>query len=88
MKAKKEKVAAALRYRSGEDQTPKVVAVGKGDVATLIEKIAQEHNVPLYKDETLAHTLTELGLDVEIPPQLYEAVGKILAHVAVLDKKL
>lgn len=88
MKAKKEKIAAALRYNSGQDQAPKVVAAGKGAMATSIEKIARENNIPLYKDETLAHTLTELGLGVEIPPQLYEAVARILVHVAKVDKKL
>lgn len=88
MKGKKEAVAAALRYNPGEDQAPKVVAVGKGDLATAIERLAEEHNIPLYRDETLAHTLTELGLGTEIPPELYEAVAKILAHVAILDKKM
>lgn len=87
MKKKGEKVAAALRYRHGEDNAPTIVAAGKGDMARSIEKLAREHNIPLYQDETLAHTLTELGLGVEIPPELYEAVAKILAHVATLDKK-
>ncbi len=87
-KPKKERVAAALRYRSGEDHAPTVVAVGQGEMAKTIEKLAQDHNIPLYRDATLAHTLVELGLGVEIPPQLYEAVAKILVHVAALDKKV
>lgn len=88
MKEKKETVAAALRYNPGEDQAPKVVAVGKGDLAKAIERLAGEHHIPLYRDETLAHALKELGLGKEIPPELYEAVAKILAHVAILDKKM
>ncbi len=44
-----------------------------------------KHNLPLYRDQALAHTLTELGLGVEIPPELYEAAAKILLHVAALD---
>ena len=87
-KAKKERVAAALRYRQGENDAPTVVAVGKGHMAKAIEKLAQDHNIPLYQDATLAHTLVELGLGVEIPPQLYEAVAKVLVHVATLDKKV
>ncbi|WP_238473322.1 EscU/YscU/HrcU family type III secretion system export apparatus switch protein [Desulforamulus profundi] len=51
-------------------------------------KIARENDIPLYRDETLAHTLVELGLGVEIPRELYEAVAKVLVHVAALDKKL
>ncbi|ABO48816.1 flagellar biosynthesis [Desulforamulus reducens MI-1] len=88
MNRKKERVAAALRYHHGKDHAPTVVAVGKGDLATAIERLATEHNIPLYRDETLAHTLTELGLGTEIPPELYEAVAKILIHVAVLDQKI
>ncbi|GAB6178867.1 EscU/YscU/HrcU family type III secretion system export apparatus switch protein [Desulfotomaculum defluvii] len=87
MKKKKERVAAALRYQHGEDQAPRVVAIGKGDMATAIERLAKDHNIPLYRDETLARTLTELGIGTEIPPELYEAVAKILAHVMTLDKK-
>lgn len=88
MKTKRERVAAALRYRHGRDHAPTVVAVGKGELAHAMEKIAMQNDIPLYRDETLAHTLVELGLGVEIPRQLYEAVAKVLVHVAVLDKKL
>ncbi|WP_073237369.1 EscU/YscU/HrcU family type III secretion system export apparatus switch protein [Desulforamulus putei] len=88
MKAKRERVAAALRYRHGQDNAPTVVAVGKGDMASAIEKLARENNIPLYRDETLAHTLVELGLGVEIPRELYEAVARVLVHVAALDHKL
>ncbi|MEW6063763.1 MAG: EscU/YscU/HrcU family type III secretion system export apparatus switch protein [Bacillota bacterium] len=88
MKTKRERVAAALRYRQDRDNAPTVVAVGKGDMANAMEKIARENDIPLYRDETLAHTLVELGLGVEIPRELYEAVAKVLVHVAALDKKL
>lgn len=87
IRRKKEPVAAALRYRHGQDKAPTVVAVGKGAMAQNIEKLARDHNVPLYQDASLARTLVELGLGVEIPPQLYEAVAKILVHVAALDHK-
>lgn len=87
MKFKKEKVAAALRYRPVKDSAPTIIAAGKGEMAVAIEKLAQEHNIPLYKDQNLARSLTELGLGVEIPPQLYEAVAIILAHVARLDNE-
>ncbi|AQS58004.1 EscU/YscU/HrcU family type III secretion system export apparatus switch protein [Desulforamulus ferrireducens] len=85
---KKEPLAAALRYRHGKDQAPTVVAVGQGTMAKTIEKLAKEHNIPLYQDANLAQTLVELGLGVEIPPQLYEAVAKILVHVAALDETI
>ncbi|AEG58640.1 hypothetical protein [Desulforamulus ruminis] len=43
---------------------------------------------PLYQDPTLAQTLSELGMGAEIPPELHEALVRILVHVAVLDKKI
>ena len=43
---------------------------------------------PLYQDSTLAQTLAELGMGAEIPPELHEALVRILVHVAVLDKKI
>ncbi|MDO7789190.1 EscU/YscU/HrcU family type III secretion system export apparatus switch protein [Desulforamulus aquiferis] len=87
MTTRKPRVAAALRYRSQQDNAPIVVAAGKGDLAEAIEKLAKENNIPLYKDQHLAKTLTELGLGVEIPQELYQAVALILAHVANLDTK-
>ncbi|GAB6158676.1 EscU/YscU/HrcU family type III secretion system export apparatus switch protein [Desulfotomaculum varum] len=85
---KKERVAAALRYRHGQDNAPRVVAAGRGELADAIEKLARQHSIPLYRDENLARTLVELGLGVEIPRELYEAVARVLAHVAALDNKL
>lgn len=84
---RREKIAAALRYRREQDKAPVVVAAGKGIAAEAIEKMAREHGVPLYKDRELARTLTELGLGVEIPQELYEAVARILVHVAQIDEK-
>ncbi|MTI80775.1 MAG: flagellar biosynthesis [Firmicutes bacterium] len=82
------KVAAALKYRLEEDETPKVVAAGYGDVAKKIEEIAKKENIPIHQDKVLAQALTELGIGAEIPPELYEAVAKVLIQVARLDKKI
>lgn len=80
-------LAAALRYDPEEHNAPVVVAVGQGDLARKIKEIAREHNVPVYEDEALARALVKLGVQVEIPPELYRAVALVLAYVARLDQK-
>ncbi|WP_031516791.1 EscU/YscU/HrcU family type III secretion system export apparatus switch protein [Desulfofalx alkaliphila] len=82
------KTAAAIRYRHGEDRTPKVVAAGHGRVAEKIEEIARQEGIPIHQDKVLAQALTDLGVGAEIPPDLYEAVAKILIQVARLDRQL
>lgn len=81
-------MAAALRYEHGKDRSPVVVAVGKGDLAAKIREIAEKENIPVYRDTVLAQALVRLGADVEIPPELYNAVAHILVHVARLDGKM
>ncbi|MBO8137899.1 MAG: EscU/YscU/HrcU family type III secretion system export apparatus switch protein [Desulfotomaculum sp.] len=87
-KTQERKIAAALKYKPEEDNAPKVVAAGYGEVARRIEKIAKKENIPIHKDKVLAQALADLGIGVEIPPELYEAVARILIHVARLDRKL
>lgn len=79
--------ATALRYEPGTDKAPVVVAAGQGLQAKRIKEIAKKAGVPLHQDQALAKTLYDLGIGVEIPPQLYEAVAKILVFIAKLDKK-
>jgi flagellar biosynthesis protein len=79
--------AAALRYKPGKDNAPVVVAAGQGLTAEKIKEIAQKEKIPVYQDQTLAKTLCDLGIGVEIPPHLYEAIAKILVFVTNLDNK-
>lgn len=73
--------AIALRYESGHDLAPRVLAKGRGEVAERILAIAREHNIPLHEDQDLVRLLLVLDLDVEIPPQMYRALAEVLAHV-------
>ncbi len=83
----RKEIAAALRYKPGKDSAPVVVASGQGLKAKTIKETAKKAGIPVYRDETLARTLLDLGIGTEIPPQLYEAVAKILVYIAKLDKK-
>ncbi len=82
---KKIKEAAALKY-SPDDSAPKVVALGKGEIAEKILEAARENEIPIYENPELAHTLNALSIGDEIPPELYEIVAQILVFVSDLDK--
>ena len=89
MKREKEhikvKTAVALSYEPG-DVAPKILATGKGELAERIIKKGQEENVPLYKDNKLANTLSKLEIGDSIPPELYDVVAEILVFVDDMDR--
>jgi flagellar biosynthetic protein FlhB len=74
-------LAVALRYQEKELPAPKVVAKGAGEVAQRIKEIARRHGVPIVEDKPLARALFALDLGAFIPPELYKAVAKIIAHL-------
>jgi flagellar biosynthesis protein len=83
---KKIKEVVALKYSPNENKSPKIVALGKGEIAEKILETAEKNDVPIYKDEKLAHTLNTLNIGTEIPAELYEVVAEILVFVSNLDK--
>ena len=82
---KKQKTAVAVAYEPG-DTAPKILAAGKGEVAERIIEKAKENDVPFYKDNKLAETLSKLEIGDAIPPELYEVVAEILVFVDDMDK--
>ena len=83
--AGKEKTAVAVAYNPGE-VAPKILAVGKGEVAERIIETAKENDVPFYQDNKLAETLSRLQIGDTIPPELYEVVAEILDFVDDMDR--
>ena len=83
--AGKEKTAVAVAYNPGE-VAPKILAVGKGEVAEPIIETAKENDVPFYQDNKLAETLSRLQIGDTIPPELYEVVAEILVFVDDMDR--
>ncbi len=81
----KDKTAVAIKYDPG-DTAPKIIATGKGAVAEKIIEKGQEENIPFYKDDQLADTLSRLEIGDMIPPELYEVVAEILVFVSDMDK--
>ena len=80
-----EKTAVAVSYEPG-DSGPRILATGKGEVAEKIIAKAKENDVPLYKDNKLADTLSKLRIVDAIPPELYEVVAEILVFVDDMDR--
>ncbi len=81
----KPKQAIALAYTPGEE-APKILATGKGVLAEKIIEKAKEADVPLYRDDKLADTLSRLEIGDMIPPELYKVVAEILVFVDEMDK--
>ena len=84
-KKEKQRTAVALSYEPGE-QAPKILATGKGALADKIIDAAKEADVPTYKDDKLAATLSKLEIGDMIPPELYQVVAEILLFVSDMDK--
>lgn len=74
--------AVALRYESGRDPSPRVVAKGKNLIAIRIIQIAENAGVPVRSDPPLARRLhATVRLGQVIPEELFQAVAKVLAWV-------
>lgn len=82
------KTATALSFDPKKDSAPVVKAAGAGLVAENIIKTAEEHQIPVIKDESLANSLARLSLGDVIPVELYEVVAQILVFIAKMDKRL
>jgi flagellar biosynthesis protein len=72
-------LAVALRY--AKPNAPTVVAVGHGLVGQKIIDTAREHGVPLEQNPGLALALSKVGVDEEIPEELYAAVAVVIGFI-------
>lgn len=80
------KQAVAMRYHQDKDSAPRVVAKGQGSIAERILALAEEHAIPLHRDDDLVTLLAVLDIDAEIPPRLYHAMAEILAHIYRINR--
>jgi flagellar biosynthesis protein len=81
------KKAVALKYSPESDQSPVLVAKGKGAVAESIIAKAKESGVPIQEDPSLVEVLSKLELEQAIPPELYQVVAEILSLVYRTDRE-
>lgn len=79
--------AAALKYDSGTDTAPCIVGLGEGYVAQKMLETAEEENIPVVEDQSLAGVLSKLSIGDEIPEELYEVIAQVLVFIARMDRR-
>ncbi|NHC16364.1 EscU/YscU/HrcU family type III secretion system export apparatus switch protein, partial [Motilibacter deserti] len=81
-------IAVALRYDPAKGGAPRVIAKGAGALAAKIRGIADENRIPMVQDVPLARTLYKaVEIGGEVPPDLYNAVARVLAFVLSLKAR-
>ena len=81
------KKAVALGYNRSQDNAPKVLASGAGEIANKIISLAKEHDIPIKEDPDLIEILSKVEVDQEIPPNLYKAVAEIVSFLYKITNK-
>lgn len=84
----KVKKALALGWKKDQDNAPKVMASGSGEIANKIIKLAHENGIPIKEDEDLCEVLSKLELGEEIPPAMYKAVAEVFSFIYRMSKEM
>ncbi|MFV0517496.1 MAG: EscU/YscU/HrcU family type III secretion system export apparatus switch protein [Aminipila sp.] len=71
------KKAVALKYDEKQGAAPIIVASGLGHMAEKIVEVANQTDIPVYEDSSLATVLSQLELGAQIPEEVYKAVVEI-----------
>lgn len=80
--------AVALKYESGVDPAPIVLAKGKDLVAAEMRREARRHSVPMVENPVLARSLFRDGqIGAAIPLELYRATAEVIAFVLQLRQR-
>ena len=86
-KKKPVKKAVALQYQPSKHAAPVVTAKGQGFVAEKIIALAKKENIPIKDDPDLVQVLSQVDLDEQIPPAVYQVVAEIFSFIYHLNKK-
>ena len=81
------KKADPLGYNRSQDNAPKVLASGAGEIANKIISLAKEHDIQIKEDPDLIEILSKVEVDQEIPPNLYKAVAEIFSFLYKITNK-
>jgi flagellar biosynthetic protein FlhB len=81
--------AVALQYeQGGVASAPLVVAKGTDFIALKIKDIANEHNIPIIENPSIAKALhAQIEIDEEIPEEFYQAIADIFSYIYQLKNK-
>ncbi len=81
--------AIAVEFDPMTMAVPTVTAKGADEMAFRIRSLAKEAGVPIVENRPLARALyAEADVGDAIPEAYYEAISKILAHVARIDRRV
>ena len=78
--------AAALQYNERE-RTPRVLAGGSAEIADAIIEAAEQHGIPIQKDEALAAVLSTLRPGELIPPETYRLAAELITFLYESDEE-
>lgn len=81
----KDTMAVSLEYAG--DGAPRVTAKGAGHLAEQIIELAKQHNIPITQNTELTELLSQVKLNEQVPPVLYEAVAQVLVFAYQLSGK-
>ncbi len=74
--------AVALKYDATTMEAPKVIGKGVDFIALKIREIATKNDIPIVEDRVLAQVLySTVEIDGEVPPNLYQAIAKVLSYI-------
>jgi type III secretion YscU/HrpY family protein len=80
-------LAIAIGYERHVDAAPYILAMGEDLLAERMIKIAEEYNIPVLRNISLAHTLWEEGeVDEYVPEETYAALAEILRWIGSLKE--
>jgi flagellar biosynthesis protein FlhB len=77
--------AVAVEYKDGWQGPPRVTAKGYLKSAARIRKLAREHQIPVIRHPPLARLLFTLGIDQEIPEELFRAIAELIVYISGLS---
>ncbi len=74
------KKAVALHYHQ-QLPAPIVVAKGKGELARIITRLAEEHEISVVEMPELTDAMVELEMGSLIPEEYYQVIAELLVFV-------
>lgn len=78
--------AVALRYRSSQQDSPRLTARGRGFVAEKILALARQSGVPVLYRPQLLEMLMSVEVEESIPEAAFEAVAEIYGFLMEIDE--
>ncbi len=81
------KKAVSLQYEPAKQEAPIITAKGQGIIAEKIIELAKKHHIPIKDDPDLIEILSQLELDEQIPPVVYQVVAEIFSFIYHLNTK-